>query len=294
MIPGAVARRYAQAVFEIATEQQTVDRWLQDVRLIADYLGNKRLSFVLGEPNIPFARKRLVVQDLLGDKVQPDALGLALLLVERGLTEIVPRLRDEYMRRYNDYYHQAVAQVTTAMPLDEELRRRVTDDLQRITGKRILLQERVDPSILGGAVARVGDTLLDGSVRRRLQLLRQQIERGGGSFGGPSDGRGAVPDGNTPSGGSSGGGGAPTMPTPMSPTPSSPTPTGDGAGPQDAGPSSPSAPSSANDAAPRASNAAHLVPSGARKAPPAQQRPAQQRRPDVQDRRSKRGKRRGR
>jgi hypothetical protein len=65
------------------------------------------------------------------------------------------------------------------MPIDEVTRASVVADLQRLTGKKVLLNEQVDPSILGGAIARVGDTLIDGSVRRRLQLLRQQLQRGG-------------------------------------------------------------------------------------------------------------------
>ena len=59
------------------------------------------------------------------------------------------------------------------------LRRQVIGELQQMTGKRILLEERVDPSILGGAIARVGDTLIDGSLKRRFALLRTQIARGG-------------------------------------------------------------------------------------------------------------------
>ena len=77
------------------------------------------------------------------------------------------------------------------MPLDDDLREQVKADLQRVTGKRIILHEQVDPTILGGAIARVGDTLIDGSVRRKLSLLRQQILRGGG-LGGAEDG--ALPD----------------------------------------------------------------------------------------------------
>lgn len=217
MLKGATARRYAQAVFEIGVEQGTVDRWRDDLRTLAEYYGDRHLLFVLREPKIPFARKEQIVRDLLGSKVQPEALNLALLLVERGLAEIGPALNTQFEKLYNDYRGQAVAQVTTAIPLDATLRGQIADDLQRITGKRILLQERVDPSILGGVVARVGDTLIDGSLRRRFALLRDQIVQG--SLGGPDDGTLAGlmgplgPDGGT--GGRSGGNGsAPFVVTP--------------------------------------------------------------------------------
>jgi len=179
VLKGATARRYAEAVFELGVEQNTVDRWLQDLRLIAEYFSDHRLIFLLSEPNIQLPKKDLIVKDLLNGKVQAEAIALALLLVERGLVELAPRIRDEFARKYDDYHHQIHANLTTAMPIDEVTRASVVADLQRLTGKKVLLNEQVDPSILGGAIARVGDTLIDGSVRRRLQLLRQQLQRGG-------------------------------------------------------------------------------------------------------------------
>ena len=198
MLKGAIARRYAEAAFELGVEQQSLDRWLNDLRTIADYLGARQLMFILSEPNIQFERKEQVVRDLLQNKVQRDALGLALLIVERQHVEGVKAVRDEFERLYDDYRGQAHAELTTAAPLDDDLREQVKADLQRVTGKRIILHERVDPTILGGAIARVGDTLIDGSVRRKLSLLRQQILRGGG-LGGADDG--ALPDTGTPPGG---------------------------------------------------------------------------------------------
>jgi F-type H+-transporting ATPase subunit delta len=216
MLQGATARRYAEAAFELGTEHSSLDRWLSDLRIIAEYFGNRQLAFILSEPNIPFERKDQVVRDLLGGKVQQDALGLALLLVERNLVALAPRVRDAFEQHYDDYRGQVHAEITTATPLDEEMREQVRRDLAEITGKRIILHEQVDPSILGGAVARVGDTLIDGSVRRRLALLRQQIVKGG-TIGGPSDGtdgRGA-----TLAGGPQGGAGGGEQPFVVTPSP---------------------------------------------------------------------------
>ena len=190
------------------------------------------MTFILSEPNIQFARKEQVVRDLLQDKVQKDALGLALLMVERQHVEGVKAVRDEFERLYDNYRGQAHAELTTATPLDDDLREQVKADLQRVTGKRIILHERVDPSILGGAIARVGDTLIDGSVRRKLSLLRQQILRGGG-LGGADDG--ALPDTGTPPGGA----------------PATDTPSVDGG-------------SMMNEMAPRSGGGAHVAASGRR------------------------------
>jgi F-type H+-transporting ATPase subunit delta len=186
MLRGSIARRYAEAVFQIGVENNAVDRWRDDLRTIAEYYGNKRLLFVLSEPKISAQRKEQVVRDLLADKVQPEALNLALLLVERELAPLGPAISQAFDQRFNDYKGIAVAQVTTAIPLDESLRTQIRQQLSQLTGKQIQLQERVSPDILGGAIARVGDTLIDGSLRRRFELLRQQIATG--DLGGPDDG----------------------------------------------------------------------------------------------------------
>ncbi|MGH2514787.1 MAG: ATP synthase F1 subunit delta [Ktedonobacterales bacterium] len=222
MLKGATARRYAEAVFEIGEQSETIERWRDDLRVLGEYFGNARLAFILNEPKIPYQRKAAIVRDLLSAKLRSEALNLALMLVERGLVGIAPRISSEYERLYNDYRGQAVAQVTTAIPLDDEMRTRLTRELQEITGKRILLEERVDPSILGGAIARVGDTLIDGSLRRRFAVLRGQIAAGGG-FGGPNDGDAPAllaPDGD----GGAGTGGAPFVVGPSTATETAPRP----------------------------------------------------------------------
>ncbi len=186
MSKAGVARRYAEAVFEISVEQQALDRWRADISVIAEYFGSHQLKFVLGEPNIRFERKEQIVRDLLSAKVQPEALSFALVLTERSLVGLTPRIKEAFESLYNDYKGQIPATVTTAVSLDDATRQRIVSDLQKQTGKRILLDERVDPSILGGAIVRVGDTLMDGSVKRRLAVLRDQIAQG--VFSGPDDG----------------------------------------------------------------------------------------------------------
>jgi F-type H+-transporting ATPase subunit delta len=186
----AVARRYAEAVFELGAElgkPDTLDSWLADVRTIADYFSNHQLAFILGEPNVRFERKEAIVRDLLADKLRSEGLGLALALVESGIVKLASRVRDEFERLYNDKRGQAVAQVTSAMPLDDAARASITRQMEELTGKSIILRESVDSALLGGAIVRVGDTLIDGSVRRRLELLRRRIAQGG-DLGGAMDG----------------------------------------------------------------------------------------------------------
>lgn len=223
MLKGAVARRYAEAVFEIGTEQgkpDTLDSWLNDLKTIADYFSNHSLAFILGEPNVRFERKEAIIRDLLTDKVRPEGLGLALAMVESAIVALAPRVRDEFERLYNDARGTAVAFVTSAMPLDDAARTSIIRQMEQVTGKRIPpenLRESVDPSLLGGATVRVGDTLIDGSVRRRLELLRRRIEEGG-DLGGSMDGL----DDLLPPNGQSGNGATPPPAGPASATSAAP------------------------------------------------------------------------
>ena len=194
MLKGAVARRYAEAVFDLGVQQGTLDRWQSDLHLIAEAYSNRRLSFILRQPRIPFARKEGIVRDLLEKRVTQQALALALLLVERELVEVGPKVAEAFDQQLNDYRNQATAIVTSAVPLAAPQQAEVASYLRALTGKTITLETRVDPAILGGIVAQIGDTLIDGSVRRRLAVLRDQIIRGGA--GGPDDGSAAAALGN--------------------------------------------------------------------------------------------------
>src|SRR5690349_8182522 len=107
MLKGAVARRYAEAIFDLGVQENSLDRWQSDLHLIAEAYSNRRLSFILRQPRIPFARKEAIVRDLLEKQVTREALGLAVLLVERELVELGPKVAEAFDQRLNDYHNQA-------------------------------------------------------------------------------------------------------------------------------------------------------------------------------------------
>lgn len=178
MLKGAIARRYAGAIFDIGLKQKTLDRTLADVQEIADLFSKRKLAYLLREPNIPAERKETAIRQGLASKVLPTSLNLALLVVQRGLVDLMPNIARELHQLVLDYKNEAVAEVTTATQMDETQQNLVKQALERMTGKSIVLETRVRPDILGGVVARVGDQVIDGSVGRRLKLLQQQLLTG--------------------------------------------------------------------------------------------------------------------
>ena len=178
MLKGAIARRYAGAIFDIARKQNTIDRTLDDVREIASLFSHRKLAYLLREPKIPVQRKETAIRQALATKVLPMSLNLALLVVQRELVDLMQNIARELEQLVLDYKNQARAEVTTATKMDDAQLARIKQALERRTHKTILLETKVQPEILGGVIARVGDQLIDGSIRYRLTALQQQLLTG--------------------------------------------------------------------------------------------------------------------
>jgi len=183
MLKGAIARRYAQAIFEIGRKQNSLDRTLDDVQEIARLFAHRKLAYLLREPKIPVQRKETAIRQALASRVLPTSLNLALLVVQRELVDLMQNIARELDQLVLDYKNQAIAEVTTATRMDEAQLALVKKALEQRTGKTILMQANIEPAILGGVIARVGDQVIDGSVRHRLAVLQQQLLTGVASSG---------------------------------------------------------------------------------------------------------------
>lgn len=178
MLKGAVARRYAEAIFDLARKQNTLDRTLEDVQGIADLFSIRKISFLLREPKVSAKRKEKGMREALQSKVLPTSLNFALLLIQRELVEYARNIADELEQLVRNYRNEAVADVTTATQIDAKQSRTIQQALEQRTGKTIIMHPHVDPAILGGVIARVGDQVIDGSIRYRLSVLQQQMLNG--------------------------------------------------------------------------------------------------------------------
>ena len=175
MTKGAIARRYAGAMFDIGLKQHSLERTLEDVRGIAQVFAHRKLAYLLREPKVPAQRKETAIRQALANKLLPTSLNLALLVVQRELVDIMPNIANELEQLVLDYKNEAIADVTTATQIDDAQLTQIKQALEKRTGKTIITHTRVQPDILGGVIARVGDQVIDGSVRSRLAALRQQL-----------------------------------------------------------------------------------------------------------------------
>jgi F-type H+-transporting ATPase subunit delta len=172
-------RGYAEALFSVAEAEEALEVVEDELFRFARALEREqRLRDALTEPTLPAERKRAVLGDVLGERANPYTVNLLRFLVEQGRARELPAIVDELVALAADRRQAAVADVRTAVPLDADHRERLADALGRATGKRVELKVVVDPSVVGGVVARVGDQVIDGTVRRRLELARERLTEG--------------------------------------------------------------------------------------------------------------------
>jgi F-type H+-transporting ATPase subunit delta len=169
-------RGYAQALFAVADAEGALDAVEDELFRFARALEREtRLREALTDPALPPERKKAVLSDVLGERANPHTVNLLGFIVEQGRAKEVAAIADELAAVAAERRQAAVAEVRTAVPLDQEYRERLTEALQKATSKRIELKVVVDPSVIGGVVARVGDQVIDGSIRRRLELARERL-----------------------------------------------------------------------------------------------------------------------
>ena len=178
MTSRGAAVRYARALFDVAQKEANIEDVGREVSAFASVVaGHELLSRVLSNPVVPAPRKRAVVQDLLARSgtVSPVVSKLLLLLAERDRLVLLPEIDRAYQARLMDHADIVRAELTTAVALPEERVAELRNGLATVTGRQVQLETKVNPAIIGGAVARIGSTVYDGSVTTQLEKLRQQL-----------------------------------------------------------------------------------------------------------------------
>ena len=175
MIRDVAAKRYAEAAYEIARERGTLEEWSAALSLMALVFADPQMTAMMDSARIAAVEKvRLVERTLEG--IDPLALNLARLLVTNGRTALAPQVAEAFQELVDEARGVAHALVTSAVPLSPSEQEAVASKLGEITGKRVDITTKVDESIIGGLVARIGDRLIDGSIRSKLQALKRQLQ----------------------------------------------------------------------------------------------------------------------
>ena len=183
MTSGAAAGRYARALFDVIQKEggnlEQAEASLQ--QFVALFAQHPVLLATLGNPAIPTAKKQAIARALIerAGGISPVVAKLLVLLAERDRLMLLPDITRAYSDRVMDHLKVIRGEVTTAIELSPETLRALEQGLAQATGRKVVLESKVDPSIIGGVVTRLGGTVYDGSITTQLQKLKQSLIEAG-------------------------------------------------------------------------------------------------------------------
>ena len=167
---------YARALLAMAQAEGVVSRVEEELFRLRELLKkNPDLLEFLKDPNVKHEGKRKALTDLLQGRIHPLVLNMLITLSDQDRGGRVLQVIEEFDASADDARQGVSGEVTTAIPLDEATLNRLATELSRITGKTVQLFQKADPSILGGAIIQVGEQIIDGSLRRKLDQIRERL-----------------------------------------------------------------------------------------------------------------------
>ena len=177
MIPGVIARRYATALLELGAESDQLEALVEELsRLAQAYDSSSELKSAISDPLIPIAAKKAILGEIAQRlQLSPIATNALNLLLDRRRLSALPAIAMRLREMADEKRGILRAEVHTAMPLPEEYFTLLQQQLERVTGRRIALDRKLDPTLICGVVARVGDTVYDGSLIARLRQMKEAM-----------------------------------------------------------------------------------------------------------------------
>ncbi|SEM84311.1 F0F1 ATP synthase subunit delta [Halomonas caseinilytica] len=171
-----VARPYAKAVFEYATEHQALEDWAGMLDSVAQAVGNDDLRRqVLGNPRLTSAQKVDLLVDICGDAVNDELRNFLFQVGQKGRLAALPAIAEQFALLKAQQEERMDVDIVSAFPLDDAQQQTLASALAKRLNREISITTQVDSSLLGGVVLRAGDTVIDGSVRGRLNRLREAL-----------------------------------------------------------------------------------------------------------------------
>ncbi len=171
-----IAKRYAEALFELGARQERLEEFgeaFQEVAQLLDELPQFRLF--LETPRVESSEKRKVLREIFGGKVPPPVLNLVFLVVDKRRQRLLREMNREYQLLLDEHLERAHIEVSLARSLDDDALEGIRSRLSELLGREVVPHFRVRPELVGGIVFRSGDVVYDGSVRRRLQRMKRQL-----------------------------------------------------------------------------------------------------------------------
>ena len=167
-------RRYAEAIFELALQEDQVEQWATELELVSQVLQDEDFSGFLKHADVPVDQKIKSIDSVLA-QVHPLVRNMAKLLVSKGLVDLAGELQEAYAGLWDKHAGRQRVEVTSAVVLDQQEVDRIAQFVSGLIDKEVVVSTQVDESILGGIIIQISDQLLDGSTRSKLEGLRSRL-----------------------------------------------------------------------------------------------------------------------
>lgn len=172
-----IARPYAEAVFELAQQRKELPRWSDMLQLAAAVAADARMSALVGNPNVGKDQLTKLFLGVCGDKLSNEGQNLIRVLVENDRLDVLTEIAALYESYRADAERTVEAQVISAFPMDEAQKQRIVAMLKKRLGREVTLSCETNKGLLGGAIIRAGDLVIDGSVTAQLNKLQVALAR---------------------------------------------------------------------------------------------------------------------
>lgn len=170
-----VAKRYGAAIFELAKEQDAVESLKQEIGVMKESFLDKEIMEFLTHPKVSVDQKVSLLEESLSDKISKDMMGLIVLVVKKNRQNVLPAILDETMALIDEDQGKAKAYITSAESLSEDQKKKIVAQLEKLANKEIIPVYDVDPSLIGGVVIRIGDRIVDNSIKGRLHSMSKTL-----------------------------------------------------------------------------------------------------------------------
>ncbi len=171
-----IQKRYGTALFELAQESNRLEEMESEVEQLISILSvEKEFLEVLGHPQVSLSDKRNLIDEVFKDQISNDLLGLMDLILQKHRQSLLLPILNDFMSRVKDYRGILTVNVTVSQPLSEIQRNQLIQRLQDVTHKSISITENVDETLIGGLVVRIGDRIVDSSIKGMFSKMRKQM-----------------------------------------------------------------------------------------------------------------------
>ena len=170
-----IAKRYARALFDIASEDQSYNDWLDKLKLISDTEADKDFANVLNSTKISLSKKMNIIDEVFKSKLNTLQLNFLKLLTKNESFSIIQDIHKQFLDQVEKLNNIIRVSVTSPYKISDDLKDQISNLVNEISGAESVIEEKIDSQLIGGVVIRLGDTVIDGSIKNKVKQLRREL-----------------------------------------------------------------------------------------------------------------------